>query len=182
MSPKSSGGQSDATPRRAWWRFGLRTLLVGLAICCLGLGWWVHGARNQRLAVARITELGGRVHYDYEFAADGRTMIDEASPPGPAWLYEWLDIDLFCDVRHVYLQTSNVTEADLPMLVNLRKMNLLAIWGHQISDLSPLESMSELEYLNVMSKNVSDQQVERLQRALPNCMIHHQTDDLPGFW
>ena len=65
----NSWGFAMATikPRRRWFAFSLRSLLVLVTACAIWLGWWVNSATKQRVSVASIREHGRNlVYYDYE--------------------------------------------------------------------------------------------------------------------
>ena len=47
----------------------------------------------------------------------------------------------------------------------------------QVSDLSPLAELKNLEQLYVSRTKVSEEQVQKLRQALPNCEIHHVGDE-----
>jgi hypothetical protein len=57
---------SPARPRRRWFRYSLRTLLLAVTLVAVALAYWVNGAERQRRAVAAIEAAGGTVRYDYE--------------------------------------------------------------------------------------------------------------------
>ena len=52
---------NPSKPRRRWFQYSLRTLLVLVTVLCVWLGVTVNRARKQREAVAAIQELGGTV-------------------------------------------------------------------------------------------------------------------------
>ena len=87
-------------PQRRWFQFRLRTLMVFVTLCAVACSWFAvrwRRAEKQREAVEAIREAGGNVRYEYEFAADGRT-IQRTEPPAPAWLVKLLGVDFFFDV------------------------------------------------------------------------------------
>ena len=56
-------------PKRRWYQFSLKTLLVVMTLLCLGPGGYVayeqEKARRQKAAVEAIEKLGGNVKYDW---------------------------------------------------------------------------------------------------------------------
>src|SRR6185436_12188597 len=69
MNPSDSTPMT-AKPKRRWYQFSLKTLLVVLTLLCLGPGGYVayeqNKARRQKAAVEAIEKLGGTVAYDHE--------------------------------------------------------------------------------------------------------------------
>ena len=51
---------------RRWLRLSVRGLMILVLILGGGLGWIVHRAKTQRVAVAAIEKAGGWVRYDWE--------------------------------------------------------------------------------------------------------------------
>ena len=43
----------------------------------------------------------------------------------------------------------------------------------QVTDLSPLAELKNLDWLDLSNTQVSDEQVQELRQALPHCEIHH---------
>ena len=103
--------------RRRRFTFGVRGMLAFILIIGLGLGWVVHGARQQREAVAAVKNFGGWVHYDDEFApgpiavprgnnlwaTTWGKLTPGRSPWAPAWLRRTLGDEYFREVAHVSL-------------------------------------------------------------------------------
>jgi internalin A len=50
-------------------------------------------------------------------------------------------------------------------------MRFLDLAGNQISDLSPLAGLTNLEVLGLSGNPFSEDQIEMLKKALPNCRI-----------
>ena len=109
---------TEARPRRRWYQFTLRTLLIVMTLASVGLSWFavkLQQARRQRAAVEAIEKAGGWVEYDYEL----RTRPpSDADPPGPAWLRNLLGIDFFATVVEIRLPTT-VTGAEAERIQQL---------------------------------------------------------------
>src|SRR4029078_6454612 len=91
---------------RRWFRFGLRTLLAGVTVFCIWLGFQVNAARRQHAAVQAILQAGGRVASDYQMvpvpvAPDDFNINDAAMPRTPSWLGSIFGDDFFCNVIYV---------------------------------------------------------------------------------
>ncbi len=54
-------------PKRRWFQYTLRTLLLLMTACAVWMGRYVHRARLQKRSVAAIREYGGWVRYDFQF-------------------------------------------------------------------------------------------------------------------
>jgi hypothetical protein len=58
---------SDPKPKRRWFQFSLRALLVFVTLCAIVCSWLtvkLQQAKRQREAVAEFEKLGGAVFYD----------------------------------------------------------------------------------------------------------------------
>ena len=82
---------TETKPKRRWFKFSLRTLLVVMTALCVWLGFKVNAARRQKEAVTAIFKAGGTVSFDYQMVPDGPLYDDfkidtAALPRGPDWL------------------------------------------------------------------------------------------------
>ena len=129
-------------------------LLVFVTLCAIPLawfGWKLQQARQQDQAVAWIKRLGGTVRYHYQFDENGSPKPD-APPPGPVWLREVLPESFFASAREVYcLDLGDVPEDDA--------------WIRRLA------CLTELKEVALNTSQVTDAEVEKLQKALPNCRI-----------
>jgi len=75
----------------------------------------------------------------------------------------------------ITLSIDNTQVRDLSPLINLTSLKYLSISGTQVSNLEILEGLQELEILSLSNcPNISEQQVEDLQMALPNLKIERE--------
>lgn len=149
-------------------QFRLRTLLVGMLLVSLGLGWFAarrQVAQRQRAAVAGIVGLGGVVHFDYEFAAHGG--FDRWSRPNePTWLRNLLSEDFFHRAVSVsFCNQRELTDDDLGFLEDLPQLKGLSIDRGRISDegLGHLAGLTSLERLTLAHVGITDAGLERLE-------------------
>src|SRR5688572_32824530 len=86
--------QPVSAPRRRWLSFSLRGLFVVVTIGCVWLAVVTTRARNQAAAVAKIQDLKGILHFDYQHDSRGNHAPD-AEPGAPQWLRRALGEDYF---------------------------------------------------------------------------------------
>ena len=154
-------------PKRRFLRFSLRTLLLFMLVVCVAVGWKFERVRKQREAVAWVHEMGGTVYYDFEFGG-GFSVELAAEPRGPEWLRKWLGRDFFDDVAYVDLRGTQVS--DVTALAKLTKLKRLNLSNTQVSDVTPLAKLT-LTWLYLDRTQVSEQAIDQLKRALPQCVI-----------
>jgi hypothetical protein len=188
----------DIKPKRRWFHYSLRTLLVLVTMACAGFGWLgvkVRAKQREREAVKAIRELGGYWIYDYEWEASSSGT--RPTPPGPAWLRKLLGDDFFANVERVAfkmqltdsglrhlaganqlkwlaLSHTEVTDAGLVHLKGLNRLETLFLSGTQVTDagLVHLEGLHRLKGVSLANTRVTEAGVEQLQKALPNLEVH----------
>ncbi len=190
-------------PKRRWYQFSLRTLLVFVLLFSIGMSWFavkLQPARRQRAAVQVIEELGGWVLYDGELEA----FLSPKSGP-PPWLKKLLGPDYFADVTQVYfyegvdakdfdalferlkqlpelrqlaIYNSPITDAELEHLKGMTSLERLSLVDAWVTDagLEHLKGLTKLELLQLRRTEVSDEGAEELRQALPNCKIECWSD------
>ncbi|PHS18339.1 MAG: hypothetical protein COA78_02405 [Blastopirellula sp.] len=127
-------------------RFSVRTLMIITALLCVGFGYLglkMRRAQKQREVVVWVQEHRGSVEYSFR---RGRMLFNPASmlgssiprfdfgkSPVPEWLLNLFGVDFF----------HSVTIVDFP-------------YNEEISDLSPLASLTDLKKIWISSPNVTD--------------------------
>ena len=177
-------GMTTPKPKRRWFQYSLRTLLVVVTLCAIFCSWLavkLQQAKREREAAAAITELGGEVRW-------------WSRPSRPEWLRKLLGGDLFMRVEEV--QVSGDTDQDWQNLKALSQLRVLYLDGTNITDkrLENLRGLSQLQILGLSQTNISDnglesikglsqlqvlyirgeitpEGIEKLKSALPNCKI-----------
>jgi len=173
-------------PKRHWFQYSLRTLLLLMLLASIGMSWLavkMQQARRQREAVEAIQKLGGQVWYDYEVQQSGNPLPG-AGPPGPAWLRNLLGEDILARVVYVsFFRSSSVTDAGLERLKGLTQLQELYLGVTQVSDagLEHLKGLTQLQQLYFFDTKVTDEGVKKLQQALPKCMVRQTLPLLPDF-
>ena len=183
---------TNPKPRRRWLQFSLRTFFVLLTVACVGLalfGQKAYRANEQQKAVAWVREMGG-----YAFSTqrnESGFFLNDGDPRDPKWLVQLLGVDYFQEVFVVSLSNTQVVDlapiskltrlqglelnntpvSDLTPLASLKNLWQLLLHGTQVRDVTPLASLKNLEVLNLSDTLVSEEQVKKLQQALPNCKI-----------
>ena len=143
--------------KRSWFRYSLRTFLVILTLFAVWLGWTVHCARQTRLAIDAIEELGGHVAYLHERTKSGE-FDSRGTLPGPAWLRELIGNEYFLDVSRIEFfgpRITSITNDDLKQLSThlkkLQNLQWLNLGGCPISDISALQGRVFLHQVRKLS-------------------------------
>ena len=166
-------------PKRRWFQFRLRTLMVFVTLCAVVCSWFavkMQQARRQREAVEAIQNAGGTARYYYEVGPDGLFM-DDAEPPGPAWLRDVLGIDFFSDVFNVRFlaQPRRETTASggmehmevMEYLARLTKLRRLFLYDVEVTDagLENISGLTELRELYLLDIPITDADLTPVAQA-----------------
>lgn len=165
-------------------------LLVGIPLACLSAK--LDNSRRQRQAVDAIVRAGGWVYYDYQFDEHG-DMPERAQPRGPRQFRRILGDDLFNKVVVAHLRNGGLehltsliavrevsvyyplTSADMPyveQLAQLKHLRSLGIMTHEDDAIvDHFASLRQLRFLRLDDSSVSPSGLERLQAALPDCVV-----------
>lgn len=160
-------------------------------------GWWRDLARRvlgERVLIVRIGK------HDFNDASPlakltrlrrldlHATQLTDLRPLAGLQKLEWLDLG-FTPVVDVspLAELHNLTSLSLDStqvrnvtpLAKLRKLKVLNLRATQVHDLSPLAGRTTLATLGVNLAPVSRQQIESLQRALPDCQVLHSLYPAP---
>jgi hypothetical protein len=162
---------TEPRPKRRWFQFSLRTLLIVVTVFAVWCAYQANRAATQRRALAMVERLCanrrqtsydpmaiGGIAFDYQLQKNGKwTVYDPlAPPPAPAWLRQLIGEELFRRPVNIDLSDTDVTDADL----------------------AALEGLSSLRTLRLYRTAVTEKAVGRLQRALPNCRIEWSPLDI----
>ena len=139
---------TTSKPRRRWFQYSLRTLLVLMLLVCIGTGWIamkLQQVRRERAAVAAIERLGGEV--------------GTWSRPN-AWLRKLLGDNFF--VHPVYVAFEN--DASMEYLHELPQLERLHA-GSQVTDagLAHLKHVPQLRHLYIAGSQITDAGLEHLK-------------------
>ena len=155
-----------AKPRRRWFQYRLRSLMLLMLLVGIGMTWLVaikHRAERQKEAVEIVVKNGGMVLYDYQeytLPSGATNFSDNAQPPGPAWLRTLLGDDFFTNV----VGTRIVTQAGLDQLAKLPQIQRLELGGAAVTDsiLDQLNELSRLDRLGLENTSVTDNGMKKL--------------------
>jgi hypothetical protein len=72
-----------------------------------------------------------------------------------------------------FLNLSSTQVSDLSPLAKLSNLEWLILDDTKVNNVTPLESLTRLEKLYIRDAAVTNEQISKLQIALPNCLIWH---------
>ena len=78
-------------------------------------------------------------------------------------------------LKRLLVMQNNIS--DISSLRELTELEEAQLWNNPIEDISPLLGLKKLKIIDITRTKVSKQDVEKLQKALPNCKIIHDAKD-----
>jgi hypothetical protein len=176
--PRPASNAADSRPgnRPVFPRvqFTLRTLLLAALVASAASGWLgirLRRAGPQKEALDKLDSFGPHVVWTDGYV---RLLSFTASPAKPG--DEDLEaLEALTDLRYLHLNGSNVTDAGMVHLGNLRKLEHLLLTGTQITDagLVHLHGLTNLKHVNVANTRVTGQGVADLREAVPGVVVDH---------
>lgn len=157
----------DQKPKRRWFRYSLRTLLLLVGVAGAGFGWLGYKVRQiqqQKGAIEAINKLGGRVHYDCHVDSDGN-LIDFPTPVGPVWLRKLMGDESLGNVVGVNLSDAKVIGDGPSQLQGLNQVKWLALDNPYVTnaDLVHLRRLTKIEALSLRTSQITDAGLVHLQ-------------------
>jgi hypothetical protein len=143
---------TETKPKRRWFRFSLRTLLIVVTIVGVAAGWKMNQVRNLRCAVAEAQRLGAKITYAHEL--DTSPPVE---PPGPKWLRQFVGDDFFEEVCQIQIFNDQANDDTLALIAKLPRISSLIVRSNAITDkgLASLAGASGLEALELSSANIT---------------------------
>lgn len=140
MSPK---------PRRRWYQFGLSTLLIGLTLFSLPLG-YIAWEREQCRRGAEALDI---LRQNPEIQVGWHWVMEHSRFNRPEWLTFILGDATFRKVDGAYLTGSSVSDSDLRLLALMPNLNVVQIKAPNVTDagVSHLRSLRSVEVLSIES-------------------------------
>jgi hypothetical protein len=144
-------------PRRRFFRYSLRTLMLVAAVFCIWLGIITNRARDRKQAIELFRTLGGSVRYEHE-----RPPSD---PPGPEWLRQLIGDEYFFSVHTLSLNRSKVDDSSLASVKRFPELKGLNLFRCKVTEagLVHLKGMTKLEILILDNTQVTDAGLEHLR-------------------
>ncbi len=141
---------SQSKPRRRFFRYSLRTMMLVVTLICVLLGITAKRAQDQKQAVEVILESGGIVLYQHR--------TERSDPPGPEWLRKFIGDEYFFRVDSVHFTEAKINEASLIAISRLTDMRSLVLTGNRVTDagLEHLQTLTKLQDLNFSSTEITD--------------------------
>lgn len=138
-------------PRRRWLRFSLRSLLLLIAVVAVSLGWLIHKARQEGIAVAALKEMGCDVTY-------GNNNAHQGSPTVLERLRKLLGESESRNVTKVIGSKSQITDAGMVHVQGLTQLQTLWLNDTQVADagLAHLVGLTQLQYLWLNDTQITD--------------------------
>ena len=161
---------SNSPPRRRWYQFSLRSLLILVTLISLVMGWKVNQYHREAAATRKIVAAGGEFYVTVGIADGGpyntRPWLPDTGVKKPATLAElWQG-------RHVFSASLGGQDTvDLSPLADLPYLERVEIHNTVIYDLSPLYHAHRLKSVRLRDVTVRREELQKLQHAVPDCEI-----------
>ena len=172
--------EKETPPKRRWYQYSLRSLLIVMVLLCFLFAWGgykIKQVEKQKEIVAWVEEkMGGDVEYEHQIDANGVWHWKEEHPPGPEWLRNLIGIDYFSSVVSVSFYNINIQLSD-------EKRILGDFYIIPIPDVTPLHGLPFLKSIRLHGPNrPSNQELQKLQKAFPYCEISCNVSSWCSFW
>ena len=162
-------------PKRRWYQFTLRHLLVAVLLLSLPLAWIGHRYRQGQVAEATVRKLGGSAsrwwHWDWRW---GQVKIARFKG---ADIHD-ADLKRIAAIRtlgSLDLSKTEITDEGLAHLKGLRRLSSLDLSDTQITDagLETLRDLPALRLLQAHRTGITDAGVEKLERESPEVDVYY---------
>ncbi len=159
-------------PKRRWYQFSLKTLLIVMTVATVAFGGWVQYMRKRAQenrervvavaeAVAAIEEMGGWVTSEHEDLRSQTWLEKQFGDPGG------VDdpVGVLTITRVDFVGRYRVTDADLEHLKVMTNLEELLLGEGRVTDagLEHLKGLTNLKVLHLYRTNIGDGGFERLK-------------------
>jgi hypothetical protein len=175
-------------------RFSLRALFLAVTLIGIFIGLAIQHARDRRAAIQAIDDLGGsygvyllgpqwlrdlsgdeKYFYDAGRVTLGSTAAyyrsdRQATDDDMARVVTHLSV--FCHLGHLDLTGSKISDVGVRPLRRLSRLKVLDLNATDISD-GGLAELQALRESNLVQTKVTQQGIDELRQALPNCTINY---------
>jgi hypothetical protein len=172
-------------PKRRWFQFSLRALLIGITVGSVALGWYMYRWRRQqaeqRKATAAVKELGGSASHSYSSESYVSRMLEGHDAENDFTLMDKHlrdgDLRIFASAemtKGLTLFRNEITDEGLVHLKDLHHLRFLDLrHNKEITDegLKHLENLHEMELLVLIGTKVTPAGVAELQQKMPKAKI-----------
>jgi hypothetical protein len=155
-------------PKRRWFQFSLRTLLLFTVVCAVGAAWVATRMEQERReldAVKTVVRLGGCANFNDDCYDDGRLHKSPAEDKAPGLFTRLLraaGLDPDFHVVHVLflggIERTSVKDSDLVVLTEVPHLRDLELYDVEIGDegLRFAAGLKELRNLRLCRTRVTD--------------------------
>jgi internalin A len=140
---------AETKPKRRWYQFSIRALLIFVGLCALLCSWYavrMRVAEQQRVAVEELRKTGAEVHYDYQ----GCVELDIPDREPSKLLQNIFGIDFLSYATGVRCN-SGINPSGLRALKDLPRLRNLDLISSQFTDvdLAFLDELPDLKWVGV---------------------------------
>lgn len=115
--------EPDAQPKRRWFQYSLRTLLIFMVVLSFLFAWAGYKVREAVEQKEALEAIGAVAFYGYEHELDATgKLIPDSLAPRPRWLCNLIGPDLLGDVVAVAFIDVKVSDARLEHLQRLTNL------------------------------------------------------------
>ena len=148
--PNVHSPQKIHRPRRRWFSFSLRSLLVVMFLVAALFAWlgkYVIRSRTERPVVAQLRAAGGLVQYDYQLSLSG--LDPSHQPNGSSFIRNLFGEDFYGTVIFVSFK-GPIGDDDIQNLGRLKNLEGVSISGPEVTD-KCIDELLLLEKLRTLS-------------------------------